>query len=97
MLNQINIEYPRNLPGILQITKKDFEKEARMAMAVKLFEMKKLSSGMAATLAGLDRVNFLLNLHRFNIPMIDLEEDQTLLKSGQIPRTLLHFCETHSI
>jgi len=71
MLNQINIEYPRNLPDILQITKKDFEKEARMAMAVKLFEMKRLSSGMAATLAGLDRVNFLLNLHRFNIPMID--------------------------
>jgi len=34
-----------------------------MAMAVKLFEMKRLSSGMAATLAGLNRVNFLLNLH----------------------------------
>ncbi len=78
MLNQINIEYPRNLPDILQITKKDFEKEARMAMAVKLFEMKRLSSGMAATLVGLDRVNFLLNLHRFNIPMIDLEEDELL-------------------
>ena len=78
MLNQINIEYPRNLPDILQITKKDFEKEARMAMAVKLFEMKRLSSGMATTLAGLDRVNSLLNLHRFNIPMIDLEEDELL-------------------
>lgn len=78
MLNQINIEYPQNLPDILQITKKDFEKEARMAMAVKLFEMKMLSSGMAATLVGLDRVNFLLNLHRFNIPMIDLEEDELL-------------------
>jgi len=36
MLNQINIEYPQNLPDILQITKKDFEKEARMA--IKLFE-----------------------------------------------------------
>ena len=78
MHNQINIEYPRNLPDILQITKKDFEKEARMAMAVKLFEMKRLSSGMSATLAGLDRANFLLNLHRFNIPMIDLEEDELL-------------------
>ena len=78
MLNQINIEYPQNLPDILQITKKDFEKEARMAMAVKLFEMKRLSSGMASALAGLDRVNFLLSLHRFNIPMIDLEEDELL-------------------
>lgn len=78
MPNQLNIEYPQNLPDILQITKKDFEREARMAMAVKLFEMKRLSSGMAATLAGLDRANFLLNLHRFNIPMIDLEEDELL-------------------
>ncbi len=78
MPNQINIEYPQNLPDILQISKKDFEKEARMAMAVKLFEMKRLSSGMAATLAGLDRVDFLLQLHRFNVPMIDLDEDELL-------------------
>jgi predicted HTH domain antitoxin len=77
MINQICIEYPPNLPDILQTTKKNFEKEAIMAMAVKLFEMK-LSSGMAAKLAGLDRVDFLLNLHRFNVPMIDLEEDELL-------------------
>ena len=55
MPNQINIEYSQNLSDILQITKKAFEEEARMAMAVKLFEMKRLSSGMAATLAGIDR------------------------------------------
>jgi predicted HTH domain antitoxin len=78
MINQIYIEYPLNLPDILQTTKKNFEKEAIMAMAVKLFEMKRLSSGMAAKLAGLDRVDFLLNLHRFNVPMIDLEEDELL-------------------
>jgi len=78
MPNQLNIEYPQNLPDILQTTKKEFEKEARMAMAVKLFEMKRVSSGMAATLAGLDRVSFLLSLHRFNVPMIDLEEDELL-------------------
>lgn len=78
MINQICIEYPPNLPDILQTTKKNFEKEAIMAMAVKLFEMKRLSSGMAAKLAGLERVDFLMNLHRFNVPMIDLEEDELL-------------------
>jgi len=78
MPNQLNIEYPQNLPDILQTTKKDFEKEARMAMAVKLFEMKRLSSGMAATLAGMERTRFLLNLHLYNVPMIDLEEDELL-------------------
>ena len=49
-----------------------------MAMAVKLFEMKRLSSGIAAKLAGMDRVTFLLSLHRYGVAMIDLEEDELL-------------------
>ena len=78
MLNHISIEYPVNLPDILQVSRKSFEEEAKIAMAVKLFEMKRISSGMAAVLAGFDRVSFLLNLHRYNVPMIDLEEDELL-------------------
>jgi predicted HTH domain antitoxin len=75
-MNRISIEYSQNLPDILQVTKKAFEEEAKMAMAVKLFEMKRLSSGLAASLAGMERTKFLLNLHRYNVPMIDLEEDE---------------------
>ena len=47
-----------------------------MAMAVKLFEMKRLSSGMAARLAGMERVSFLLGLHRYGVAMIDLDETE---------------------
>ncbi len=47
-----------------------------MAMAVKLFEMKRLSSGIAAKLAGLDRVTFLLRLHDYGVPSIDLDESE---------------------
>jgi predicted HTH domain antitoxin len=79
MANQLNIEYPQNLPDILQITKQAFEKEARMAMAAKLFELKRISSGMAAELAGCSRTEFLLSLYRFNVPMIDLEKEELLL------------------
>ncbi len=79
MQNQIRVEYPQNLPDVLQISKKVFEEEAKMAMAVKLFEMKRLSSGMAAKLVGSSRVDFLLELHKFNVPMIDLEEDELLM------------------
>lgn len=78
MLNQIKIEYPKTLPDSLQKTPAEFEAEAKMAMAVKLFEMKRISSGTAAHLAGVDRVSFLLGLHRFGIPMIDLEEEELL-------------------
>lgn len=76
MTLQLKIEYPDLIPDLLHETREQFEQEAKMAMAVKLFEMKRLSSGMAASLAGMDRVVFLLNLHRFGVAMIDLEQEE---------------------
>lgn len=52
------------------------EHEARMAMAVKLFEMKRLSSGMAAQLAGIDRVSFLIELDKYDVSISDLTLDE---------------------
>jgi len=57
-------------------TQDDFAQEAKLAMAAKLFEMKRLSSGMAASLVGLDRVTFLAQLQRFDVPVIDLDADE---------------------
>jgi predicted HTH domain antitoxin len=75
---QLIVDYPETLPDALQSTTEQFEQEAKMAMAVKLFEMKRLSSGMAAALIGMDRVTFLLNLHQYGVAMIDLEEEELL-------------------
>jgi len=75
---QLVIDYPQLLPDALQQTRTDFEQEAKMAMAVKLFEMKRLSSGMAAKLAGVDRVTFLLSLHRYGVAMIGLDDEDLL-------------------
>ena len=47
-------------------------------MAVKLYEMKRLSSGMAAALLGIERVTFLLKLSDYGVPMIDLTEEELL-------------------
>lgn len=47
-----------------------------MAMAVKLYEMKRLSSGMAATLAGVSRVAFLGDLRHYGVAVIDLSEEE---------------------
>ena len=78
MAMQIKVDYPETLPDALQQTPAQFEQEAKMAMAVKLFELKRLSSGMAAALAGIDRVLFLMSLHRYGVAMIDLEEEELL-------------------
>ncbi len=73
---QLTVEYPESLPDALQETREQFENEAKMAMAAKLFEMKRVSSGTAAALVGMDRVSFLLSLHRYGVSMIDLTEDE---------------------
>ncbi len=76
MPRQLTVEYPDNLPDAINQTQEEFEKEAVLAMAVKLFEMGRISSGMAAKIAGLDRVSFLLRLKDFNVPMINLNEKE---------------------
>jgi len=78
MEKTILINYPSELPDALQLTSREFENEAKMAMAVKLFELKKISSGMAASLVGIDRVSFLLSLHRYGVEMINMEAEELL-------------------
>jgi hypothetical protein len=65
----IKIEYPENFPDALQTTRAGFEHEARMAMVVKLFEMKRITFEMAAQLAGIDHASLLLELSRYNAPI----------------------------
>ncbi len=72
----LKVSYPDALPDALHQTPAEFEHEAKMAMAVKLFEMNRLSTGAAATLVGMDRVAFLLELHRYGTAMIDLTEEE---------------------
>lgn len=78
MTRQLTIDYPDTLPQFLQESWEQFEQEAKMAMAVKLFEMKRISSGMAAMLAGLDRVSFLLQLRQYGVSAVNLEDDEVL-------------------
>jgi predicted HTH domain antitoxin len=71
MNRSLRIEYPSTLPDALHQTPEEFEKEARYAMAVKLFEMKRVSSGQAAQLAGIDRTTFLMRLSESGVAAID--------------------------
>jgi len=73
---QILVEVPANLPDAIQCTPQEFVQEAKMAMAVKLYEMKRISSGMAASLVEMNRVQFLGELHRYGIAVIDLDDDE---------------------
>lgn len=73
---QLIVEYPDLLPDAMQMSRSEFEQEARMAMAVKLFEMGKLSSGYAARLAGMGRVEFIMSLHRYGVSPIQTPSEE---------------------
>ncbi|NIM10497.1 MAG: UPF0175 family protein [Candidatus Aminicenantes bacterium] len=75
---ELTVNFPDTLPDLLQETKEQFKFEAKMALAVKLFQMKRISSGMAASLVGIPRTTFLLSLHRYGVPMIDLDEEELI-------------------
>jgi predicted HTH domain antitoxin len=76
MSGNIEIEYPDTLPDLLQETPEEFEREAKMAMAAKLFELKRISSGMAAEMVGVDRVSFLFELQCYGVEMINMESEE---------------------
>jgi len=75
---KMTIDYPDTIPDALQETRMEFEENAKLAMFAKLFEMKRISSGMAASILGMERVSFLMILHQFNVPAVDLSEDELL-------------------
>jgi predicted HTH domain antitoxin len=75
---QLVINYPDSFPDALGQTQAQFEQQAKWAMAVKLFELKQLSSGMAAALLGVSRTTFLFKLADYGVPMIDLTEAELL-------------------
>jgi predicted HTH domain antitoxin len=72
----ITVEFPQQLPDMIQCSAADFERQAKMAMASKLYEMGKLSSGMAAQMLGMGRVEFLMQLGQYGVALIDLDEDE---------------------
>jgi len=74
-MRTIEIEYSETIPAVLNISPEMFEQEARLALAIKLYEMGRLTSGQAARLAGVSRVTFLIDCRRYGA--VSVEWDQT--------------------
>jgi len=81
MKGVINIEYPESLANSLKLTGKEFESEIKISSLVKLFELGKVSSGTAAKVLGITRIDFLDLLAKYKVSALgqfdrdDLRED----------------------
>jgi predicted HTH domain antitoxin len=76
MLRTIVVEYPETIPAVTNQSPEDFEAEAKRAMAVKLFELGRLSSGQAAQLAGIGRVEFLLTCKQMGVSTVEWDDKE---------------------
>ena len=72
----LTIPYPEELLLSLKKSPEEFEKEARLLLAVKLYELDQISTGMAARLTGMSRVAFMFELARFGLSPIGVEPDE---------------------
>ena len=52
------------------------EEELRFLLAVKLFELHRLTLGKAAEFCAMDKLRFMFELGRLEVPVMNLEDDQ---------------------
>jgi len=72
----LSIPYSDDLLVATGKSKDALEQELRFLLAVKLFELRRLSLGKAAELCGMKKINFMDEMGRMGIPVINLDNDQ---------------------
>jgi len=75
-MNILSIPYSDDLLVATGKSKEVLEHELRFLLAVKMFELRRLSLGKAAQLCGMEKLNFMDEMGRIGIPVINLDDDQ---------------------
>ena len=76
MTHTVEIDLPEEPLFSLKETPEHFAKEIKMLAAVKLFDLGRLSSGRAAQLAGVTRVEFLMTIGNYRVSPFSLTQEE---------------------
>ena len=74
----IKIEFPESLANSLRLRGKEFENEMKASSLIKLFELGKVSSGTAAKVLGLTRLDFIELLAKYKVSPFGLYDADDL-------------------
>ncbi len=77
---EMNIPIPEGLPQSLKMSDVEFTREARMLLAAKLYELGKTTAGIAAQIAGVDRLVFLASLSKYGVSAINIRDEEVELE-----------------
>jgi len=72
----ITLSIPEESLVVLRETPEHIGEQLRLAAAIKLYELGRLSSGTAARLAGVPRPLFLMKLGEYGVPTFRLTEEE---------------------
>jgi predicted HTH domain antitoxin len=73
---ELTIRYPAGLERAIHLTKEEMEQHLRLMAALKMFELGKISSGKAAELAGMSRVEFFEACGRYRVSLFNYSEEE---------------------
>jgi predicted HTH domain antitoxin len=72
-MSLVQLRLPEGFEQAVHVTAAELESQIRLMAALKMFELGKLSSGKAAELAGVSRVEFYDLCGRYQVPVVHYE------------------------
>lgn len=75
-VEELKIKYPSGFEHAVHMTKEEIEHHIRLMAALKMFELGKISSGKAAELAGMSRVEFFEACGRYKVSLFNYTDEE---------------------
>jgi predicted HTH domain antitoxin len=76
IMKELVLTYPDDLAQVVELTTDELSVQLRLMAALKMFELGKLSSGKAAELAGLSRVEFFEACGRYRVSLYNYPDEE---------------------